>query len=487
MVFTLVLISGVVYASLEIETFLQSDGSFRNMPLIIGSESTTIECSIDTVGGDIALGEDYSGKKFSNTTHKVELPDSFSGNRPVQFLPDWYMNTISGVGYYFDDSIDFGGNKFENMSFAISEDGFGFNGCNFGIAPSDAEAVFSIGGGEAYEKPFYNNTLNSFVDEEVIKIPAYSLWTGDDTKGTLLYGAIDHAKFQGELTLVPLLPRYRSGIGSNLYNYDSVAGPNIMLHSMRIGANADGQGANDIPINHNVIISAGALYSWSNIDFVAGLANALGFTTGDWDVSYDPSVTNTPIAYGTGFVWNYCKNLPDFKERYIIFNFSGVDIAVPIEDLIVKGPTLKVSPEQSGDPDICALSIRANVGDSDHPPNLGNEEIVFGYPIANKMYLTFDYSDNYQAGIARAVGSAGDSNTEEIISKIPGTSAALYSSTSINSDFSQMFNDMSARAVKLPVPATATSGDATSRNISPSSTLFVSVTSATAINSSISG
>lgn len=477
MFFTFLLISGVAYASLEIETYLQSNGNFRNLQLIIGSESTSMDCSIDTVGGDIALGQDFYDKDFSNTIHEVELPDTILGDYKVQFSPDWYMNTIVGQGYFFDDRIKVGGHVFENMSFAISESGF--TGCIFGIAPSDTESVFSIGGDEAYEKPFYNNTLNQLVDEKVINTPAYSIWTGKDTKGTLLFGAIDHGKFQGELTLVPLLQRYRNGIGSSLYYYKSVPGPNIMLHSIRIGANADGEGASDIPINHNVIISAGALYSWSNIDFVAGLGSALGFTNQDWDVTYDPSVSNIPNAYGTGFVWNYCKDLPDFDGRYLILNFSGVDIAIPIEDLIAKGPDLKIDSLKSGDQDICALSLRADVDDSDRPPALSNDEIIFGYPIADKMYIAFDYSDNYQAGIAQAVGDAGDSNIEEIVSKLPGTSAALYSSTSINTDFSQMLSDMSAQAVKRGAPATATNGEAKSQTIWPFSTHFVSATSET--------
>lgn len=315
---------------------------------------------------------------------------------------------------------------------SVAEEAYSqFSGCNFGIAASITEGV-SNSFFDDVTKPFYKNILARLVEDGIAKMQAYSLWTGSDTKGSVLFGAIDHSKYEGEqLTLVPLFSRKRDGVLDVNFDYTEVPGPDIMVHGMNI------QGIKNkfsIEMNQIAIISAGALYSWLPGSMLADLGSALGFVNLDWK-AVENYFDNAIEIDGSGLVWNFCSDLPDFEGQHLVLDFSGVKIEVPVNDLVVKdvADLLEFPPVDADGKKICALNLRANTAPYGEGPGSINQEIVFGYPIADKMYIVFDYYNN-QAGIAQAIGTSTDSNIEEMTTGIPGTMAALYS-TALNTDY----------------------------------------------------
>lgn len=427
------LASGIASAYLEVDSRLQSDGQFRNIEVVVGSKSTSFSCSIDTVGGDLVLSSDVFNTSGSSTLQEY-FPEGKDNFITIPFNADWVMNLESANGDYYHDDIIFGGQKLTNYSFAIADSGLSeFSGCNLGLAPYITEGV-SDTEFDGITEPFYNNILARLVEDGVTKAQAFSLWSGSDTKGSVLFGAIDHSKYEGEhLTLVPLLSRNRDGVLDVNFDYTQVPGPDIMLHGMTISEN---QEEDIFETSQIAIISAGALYSWLTMDMLADLGDMLGFVNQDWKtvINYDE---DPPMQVtGSGLVWNFCEDLPDFNGKYLILNFSGVKIEVPIEDLISGAvpDALLFPPDNSDGKKLCILNMRTNVAPYGEGTGSTNQEIVLGYPIADKMYIAFDY-DNNQAGIAPAVGNPGKSDIEEITSGIPGKTAALYSSTSMITDY----------------------------------------------------
>lgn len=118
--------------------------------------------------------------------------------------------------------------------------------------------------------------------------------------------------------------------------------------------------------------------------------------------------------------------LPCATAGSIELNFSGVKVAVPIGDALLRlfDTNDGVYTDTNGHP-MCVLGFTAG---SDGLPHT-SEEFFLGESILRGLYVVYDY-ENWEIGIASANLESEEDAIEEITTKIPrGSSAPSYLST----------------------------------------------------------
>lgn len=101
---------------------------------------------------------------------------------------DSYADGSYAYGSYMTDVLTLGGVPVSNLTMGIANDTSNFHG------------VLGIG----FNDSTYDNLPDSLWKQELINSTAYSLWVDDEqaSTGNLLFGAIDTAKFEGNLTRI---------------------------------------------------------------------------------------------------------------------------------------------------------------------------------------------------------------------------------------------------------------------------------------------
>jgi len=233
------------------------------------------------------------------------------------------------------------------------------------------------------------------------------------SEGTLLLGAVDHNKYEGTLQKVKMVDLYTDGSDSILILLDGYLGDGFSSE-----------------INIPVLISTSLIRLNLPPGSLEKMCEHLG----------------TKVFDGSSYAFVPCSllNLTDL----ISFYFSGIEIQVPVRDLIVQHPYFG-----------CLISI----SEFDGPYHLSQD-------ILKSAYVVVDL-DNKKVALAQATNSSNE-DIEDIVSEIPlALEAPLYSYTEVaekyyysNGWFSSLY-DVSSR------PSYSTNTD--SRSVDLGSTTYV--------------
>ena len=176
----------------------------------MGTPLQTIDVQLDTGSSDFWLVSNSDlidtpwgkfDKDASTSQEPVFTKESVGSDKPVQqsFRVD-YIDGNGVIGLAYKDSVVIGGHSVPGVQFGLaskSQGGFGILG--LGFAEAQSAVRFNRG-------PSYPSLLQTLVNQKTIRAKAFSLWLGDEngSTGSILFGGVDTAKFEGDLTTLSL-------------------------------------------------------------------------------------------------------------------------------------------------------------------------------------------------------------------------------------------------------------------------------------------
>lgn len=382
-----------------LEVVLNNRFTHYNVPVELGTPAQTFNLLVDTGSSDlwvISSDNPYCAKttaELQNSnyfncsasgTFDASASSTFSRNNSDFFIQ--YGDGTVAEGDWGTDTFTISGTTIPNMSFGLGSTTNSTTGI-LGVGYAANEATVGI------KNPYvYRNLPLRLVDSGVINTPAYSLWLNDvnaDT-GSILFGGVDHAKYNGTLLKVPVLKSSSSSVYSSFL---------VALDGLTV--TSDGQ-------------------TGSNI--LGGAIRAL--LDSGTSLSYFPeSVADELISNQLGGV--YSNSLGYYIQSCdltgsLVFNFSGAVIEVPFSSFLfpVTTATGRQVTSRNGQP-VCAIGIQP----------ITSSFALLGDTFLRNAYVVYDLKNN-EIALAQAVMNATDSNVEAIKSTIPSaTQASLYSAT----------------------------------------------------------
>lgn len=297
-----------------------------------------------------------------------------------------YADGSTVSGNYSSDVLIFGGISMEAFQFGVGEISTS-SSMVLGIGYASSEIQVS----RNHQQPYPNLPL-ALVNAGHIKSNAYSLWLNDldaDT-GTILFGGVDRAKYQGKLVTKPIL-------GTN-GQYDQ---PSLEITGFRI----HGQNVSSTSIPITAALTCGSTLTYLPTDIATMIFNQ----------------SNAIYDSKGGFSYAACTNR---TSDSIEFDFDGLQISIPQSELILD-PLI----QNNGDPFTLASGARACRFGIVPANSAGN---VLGDTFLRSVYVVYDLARN-EISMAPTVFNATDSDIREIengVSDIPSASASSTPTTS---------------------------------------------------------
>nr|ABW39370.1 aspartic protease [Metschnikowia reukaufii] len=365
--------------------------------LNIGSNNDTVKVLLDTGSSDLrmmqkdveCLESDESAGGNACSIDGTFDPKGSSTFKQMSNAPDFnitYGDGTFATGYYGIDSVSIGSARVPQ--------------CTFGVVNSTTSdvGVFGIGlpaneAGNA-DTPDFNGTGFIFPNFPLLLKSAgvtlknvYSLYLNseDATSGSVLFGAVDHAKYSGTLQTVPLVNPYPDyyPVATQfqiVISSVSVQGPkkSVVVTSSPFQALLD-SGTTITQFPEDIVISIGAMMRGS----------------------YNET---------EGFIQVDCNYMTNTDS--VIFDFSGAQISVPFSDLVFS------------DGSSCFLGLEP----VDEDPVSDAPYAILGDNFLRHAYVVYDLED-YEISLAQVKYNATE-NIEVVTSTIPlAVQASGYSST----------------------------------------------------------
>lgn len=204
-----------------------------------------------------------------------------------------------------------GGYSLTNTTFGLAQNGTGYgtDTCVVGLGLKNGEScVTTMENGEV--SPVYDNLPIAMKNQGFVNRASYSVYlnTWTSKTGFVLFGGIDHAKYHGNLSIVPLVDyAVDASLGTKL-----VGNPTdfqVVLNGISVS-----DGNRTIPIasmNFAVSLSLGNTLTTLPASVVKPLAKVLGLSSVNDELQYI---------------------FPCDREASIVFDLSGVEIAVPLSE-----------------------------------------------------------------------------------------------------------------------------------------------------------
>lgn len=305
----------------------------------------------------------------SKGTYSPEDLTSFT-NSTEEFQFMFSATSIGAWGYLASDRVQFG-DYTGDVTFGVAEAADSIGRFGLGLPGSPYLDTESANG---------SSFLEQLVDDGTISSQSYSIQLGlnNATEGSLILGALDHSKYRGELQKVRMVDAYMGDAQEILIILDGILGNGFSVRT-------------NIPITISCEL---ALLSLSN-DLVQQIASHMD---AEFDDYLEVHILDCSFL-----------NLTDL----ISFYFSGIEIEVPLRDLVFQAT--------SGS---CLLTCFEDYG----PPYLGQD-------VLRNSYVVVDL-DNKEVALAQAAASDNE-EIEDIVSSIPlALEAPLYSYTDVGEKYS---------------------------------------------------
>lgn len=310
--------------------------------------------------------------------------DSYHSNdtaKPFEIGGSNYVNVWGTWGY---DSVFFGDVEVNDLSFAVVDVTDSEMGV-LGIGLPGVERTYNYAFELGYQ---YENFPMKLKSQGLIGKNVYSLYLDKMTanSGTVLFGAVDHAKYEGQLHTVPMTKDYTHDLKSS-----SVVRTQVILSGINFLSNHQTIKISE-SIKYNAILDSGWTFSYFPTQLFDKFIKTLGLGQSTYDNSYIIP----------------CTNDANIK---IEFDFNGATIEVPLIDLMV--------PTKDGK---CILGV------------LKARTLVLGNNILRNGYFVFDL-DGKEISMAQ-VKYTKDEDIEVVSSTIPSAvRIEKYSSTNLNLDY----------------------------------------------------
>ena len=308
--------------------------------------------------------------------------DSFKRNDTAPSFLIAYVDGTKALGIWGHDDVKIGGTAVHNLSFAIANVTSSNIGV-LGIGLPGLEVTYSNSRSGGYQ---YENLPMKMRNQGLIAKNAYSLYLGpkDSANGSILFGAVDHAKYSGDLQTIPMINTLKSR------GYADPIRIEVALLGMTF--NSSSSSAQVVTLNtYGAVLDTGSTLSYLPRSLLNRLADMIGAT----------------YSFNVGA---YVVDCATEKSVTVSINFSGVVITVPLTDLML--PT-----SSSG---LCIFGMLAQ-----DPTSL---YILFGDNVLRSAYVVYDLED-YEIALA-PVKYTSDEDIENISSAIPKATMALgYNST----------------------------------------------------------
>lgn len=220
-------------------------------------------------------------------------------------------NVVVGMDVHADGLHWDGGYSLINATFGLAQNGTGSGPdmCVVGLGLKNGESsVTTMENGEV--SPVYDNLPIAMKNQGFANRASYSVYlnTWSSNTGFVLFGGVDHAKYHGNLSVVPLVDyAVDASLGTKL-----VGNPTdfqVVLNGISVS-----DGKDTVPIasmNFAVSLSFGNSLTALPASVVKPLAKVLGLTS---------------FNEGQDFIF------PCGREASIVFDLSGVEIAVPLSE-----------------------------------------------------------------------------------------------------------------------------------------------------------
>lgn len=483
---------------------LQNAISFYQTELSVGTPPQLITVQLDTGSSDLwIMSSDNSFCKEhkcpDKTTFDKRVSKTLKLNASAPIFDIAYGDNTFASGVYVQDDITLRGFRHgvtdshksdlkqpedkqrSDKEFLTIKD------ANFAIADrsNSSEAVWGIGMGitecitrevDAHGQPYpaYENLPMQMKTQGFIGRLAYSLWLNDlrSTVGSILFGAVDHAKFNGNLQRVPIV----KGLAST----EELTDFSVMLHGIS-AFNKNNMSDIIIDCSISVLLDSGTTYSQLPSQMLDAIAQTIGAEFEPRNEIYIVSQLRKKELNGGG----------------LRFNLSNVVIEVPIDELLlpigsldeIRGMHEAEVDNQNHGPEKHTLwnvqNRKENLGFQDQhenfyllgifPVNSGTPNAyILGDTFLRSAYVTYDLE-----GKEVALANSNYNSTETQIEKLgsDGLSqflrAKLYSSTSTSTEFyvytqaAGLFAPLCEHSNRSPQSRCLTGQPAGSTNLTP--------------------
>lgn len=388
----------------EISRVIKRDHGSLSVPLIndqiiylmdiaVGSNRSKHRVQLDTASSDLWIMD----QNVKCHRLKVQRPDrtcakfgvfntsesrTFKINNALGPFAIQYLDGTGLLGTYARDDIVIGNTIIPDFTFGIVN-------LTSALDPVLGIGLPQIEASNSNDKlpKMYDNFPMHLRTLGLIKKTIYSLFInhGNATTGSILFGAVDHSKYKGQLQTVPLVET------DDLNEISALA---IVLDQVTVNGASTNISILNEPIS--VLLDSSAQLSYFPLAVVDALSSVL-----DGKI-YKPY----PIARQVS-----CSYMT--LNLTVSFNFSGAVITGPLSGFISEQLTK-----------VCVLDIRV----------LESETLILGDNFLSNAYVVYDLED-LEISIAPASfdsGSEDNPKIEVVSSTIPNAvRAALYSQTSM--------------------------------------------------------
>ncbi|KAM9929282.1 hypothetical protein OXX59_001280 [Metschnikowia pulcherrima] len=356
--------------SAGIENFGNSnhiDGNGPQIPLPAMAEVDQKQCT----------GHGFFDSKSSATFEEISGVSPYN----VQFQDSTFAS-----GVWARDTISFGDVKLHNAPFALvgkTDNTIGI----LGLGSDNSKHIYDKG---TNFPPDYKGFPHLLKEQGLIERAVFSLHLDHDSEsGSVLFGAIDHARYSGSLQTVPLANYYSNYSDTPLF-YD------IMLDSISIesakmhisGGTMDKD--THIPVKRVALLDSGSTLCAFSSDVLTPIAESLH---GEWHEK----------------VQLYAIDFEKIRGKSLSFRISSIEITIPVSRLLVK---------INGAHYLGIMLVE-------------HDRFVLGEEFLRHAYVVFDAEEN-KVSMAQARASS-EPQIECVLSDIPRAVSAttLSSSTDI--------------------------------------------------------
>lgn len=344
----------------------------------------------------------------SDSFHSNESAPAFENSIQWSVLP-------YAKGNWGYDSVFLNDVKIENVTFAVVD----YTNMDMGVLGLGlpiTESTYDFNAKTGYQ---YENFPMNLKSQGIIKKTVYSLYlnTLQAKSGSVLFGAVDHAKYEGTLQTVPMtFPELQKPISEVVYIQVLLTQINFLENDKNTTISSN--------INYNVMLDPRRTLTYVPSTLLELLLQVL-------NLSY---ATDYYSMSRGQFYEIPCTNDLDIKLE---FDFNGAKIKVPLVDLIIPTPT-----------NTCILGMQ----------NGGGALFLLGNNVLRNGYFVVDLDDK-EVSIAQ-VKITDDEDIEVVSSTVPSAVRIKnYSSTEINIPNVYNYRTTNSERASYPTGSFSVDGD----------------------------
>ncbi|KAI5970427.1 hypothetical protein CANMA_000590 [Candida margitis] len=367
--------------------------------------------------------ESYNGAATCTSygTYNTENSDTFSQNDTDPFEISYADGTFA-LGIWGHDTVRIGNLSVRDLSFAIANESSSDIGV-LGIGLPGLEVTQDIGG---YS---YENLPLKMKSDGVINKALYSLYLdkADADSGSILFGAVDHAKYVETLETLKLRNTYEE--------YDYPVKFEVAVDNISVDKN--GKNTTVLSSTTGAVLDSGSTLSYLRSNQIAAIAEALD---GTYSSSSDAYIID-------------CDYEND-RSTTIDITFGNKVIKVPVADLVLEsyyGST-------------CYLGLFRQSSSTTY--------ILFGDNVLRSAYVVYDLEDN-EVHIGQAYYTE-DEDIEVVDQSVPTTGGQKPTSTDTDSTATGAESGSSSRSTLASRSTVAAESRTTSGSASRSTSASAS-------------